>query len=335
MNTLRDTDEGRARPSVWPVYLAAAIIGLVSLFVPLVLILLLLRDDNAADLVFTVFGVIGGPLVMAPVAILASVGLIMLRLWGWVCGLLWATVFAVTLGVGTVFETMDFINDSPQGLLTLDQVQTVSVSTTVGLAILALVVWPLATRYRLFYPPGGQKEKKVASSTTVTRRPSKLDRLIDPWLILLATMLSLLLLAVLSNPLLLIVMTRFEVVNESGVDLWITPIGMWEGTEGTGGYGPLLIFCNRFPPAIPRAWFSHDLPVKSGKSRTVMYENDDVNVRHILVRTEAGDLFIVDTDSEKDKYEIPPLASLPKAPSELLPCAEGEYVTYSGAVEYR
>ena len=31
MNTLSDTDERRARPSVWPVYVAAAIIGLVSL----------------------------------------------------------------------------------------------------------------------------------------------------------------------------------------------------------------------------------------------------------------------------------------------------------------
>ena len=32
MNTLRDTDEGRARPSVWLVYLAVAIVGLVSTY---------------------------------------------------------------------------------------------------------------------------------------------------------------------------------------------------------------------------------------------------------------------------------------------------------------
>ena len=31
MNTLRDTDERRARPSVWPVYVAAGVIGVVSL----------------------------------------------------------------------------------------------------------------------------------------------------------------------------------------------------------------------------------------------------------------------------------------------------------------
>ena len=31
MNTLRDTDEGRARLSVWPVYVAAAVIGAITL----------------------------------------------------------------------------------------------------------------------------------------------------------------------------------------------------------------------------------------------------------------------------------------------------------------
>lgn len=31
MNTLRDTDEGKARPSVWPVYLTAGVIGYVTL----------------------------------------------------------------------------------------------------------------------------------------------------------------------------------------------------------------------------------------------------------------------------------------------------------------
>jgi len=326
MNAPRDTDERKARPSVWPVYVAAGVIGLVSLFLPLVLILLVLQDDSAADLVFTVFGVMGGPVIMAPVAILASVGLVMLRPWGWLCGFLWVTVSALTWGAGTVFGIMDLTHGFPH-----DPVQIMSVSTTAGLVALAAVIWPLATRYRLFYPPGGQKEESVASGRSVTRRRSKLDTLIDLWLIAPAIMLSLLLLAMLCNPLLLIVLTRVEVVNESGVDVWMTPIGMW---RGTGGYGPLPTFCNRFPPAIPRGWVSHDLLLKSGKSRIVTYENDDVYFQHILVRTAAGELFIVDTDSEKDKYEIPSLESLSKMPPDLLPCAEGEYVTYSGAAEY-
>ena len=193
MNTPTDTGEGRARPSVWPVYVAAAIIGGASLVAPVFLGLLLLQVDSAADLVFSVFGVIGGLVAMAPVAILASVGLIMLRPWGWVCGLLWGAGFAGIWGCATMFEVMNFIYGYPQVLLTLDHVQTLSVSTTVGLAILALVIWPLATRYRLFHPPGSEKEKKSASSTAVTRRSSKLAKLIDPWLILLAIMLSLML----------------------------------------------------------------------------------------------------------------------------------------------
>ena len=32
MNTLGDTDEGRAKPSVWPVYVAALVIAACSLF---------------------------------------------------------------------------------------------------------------------------------------------------------------------------------------------------------------------------------------------------------------------------------------------------------------
>ena len=33
MNTFSDTDEGRARPSVWPVYLAAGVVGVFALAV--------------------------------------------------------------------------------------------------------------------------------------------------------------------------------------------------------------------------------------------------------------------------------------------------------------
>ena len=149
-----------------------------------------------------------------------------------------------------------------------------------------------------------------------------------------------LLLLALCNPMLLVFLQKFEVVNQSGADLWVTPIGM---CEGSGKYGPLRMYHNMFPPAIPK-FCDHDIPLKSGQSLTVIYDWDDINFRHILVRTQRGEALIVDTDKmgdlhhcyrpQQDKYEIPPLAQLSKASPELLPCIEGKSVTYSGVVVY-
>ncbi len=158
--------------------------------------------------------------------------------------------------------------------------------------------------------------------------------------ILMAILLPLFALAMLCNPLLLAFLTKFDIVNEAGVDVWVTPIGM---CEGSGRYGPLPMFHNRFPPAIPKL-SRHDIPLESGESLTVIYDWDDINFRHVLVRTGSGDVLILDTDKkgnlhscygpQKDKYVIPSLADLSNAPPELVPCIEGRTVPYSGAVEY-
>jgi len=142
------------------------------------------------------------------------------------------------------------------------------------------------------------------------------------------------------NPMLLVFLESFEMYNDSGVDVWVTPIGM---CEGSGKYGPLPRFRNHYPPGLPSRQ-DHDIPLKAGGSVTITYDCDDINFRHILVRTDSDEVLILDTDKmgdldscygpQQDAYGIPPLDQLQKVPAELVPCAKGESVSYSGMVEY-
>jgi len=147
-------------------------------------------------------------------------------------------------------------------------------------------------------------------------------------------------LLLLCNPMLLTFLTSFEIRNESGMDVRVTPIGRW---EGTGDYGPLPRYWNRTPPAIPSRR-GHDIPIKAGGRLKIIYDWDDINFRHLLVRSGSGEVYITDTDkkgtlhycyaAQHSSYRIPPLKEMQKAPDELLPCTRGEDVRYSGAADY-
>jgi len=147
-------------------------------------------------------------------------------------------------------------------------------------------------------------------------------------------------LLLLCNPMLLGFLTSFEIRNESGMDVWVTPIGRW---EGTGDYGPLPRYWNETPPAIP-SWQDHHIPIKAGGRLKIIYDTDDINFRHLLVRSGSGEVYIADTDkngtldscyaAQHSSYRIPPLREMRKAPDELLPCTRGKDVRYSGAADY-
>jgi len=137
------------------------------------------------------------------------------------------------------------------------------------------------------------------------------------------------------NPMLLAFLTNIEVYNDSGVDIWVTPIGMW---EGSGTYGPLPRYNGDSAPAR-RSRQTHDIPLKAGGAVKITYDWDDINFRHLLVRTASGEVYITDTDKhggrsacyspEHDRYRIPPITEMQQAPAELLPCTRGESVQYS------
>jgi hypothetical protein len=132
----------------------------------------------------------------------------------------------------------------------------------------------------------------------------------------------------------------FEVVNDSGDTISVTPVGMW---EGTGDYGPLPLYRSRLP-AIPQLRGRARRQLAPNASCRFLYDYDDINFRHLLVRTAAGDVFILDTDKrgsldacygpQRSSYRVPPLTELATAPDELRPCLHGRSVAYSAAKQY-
>ena len=159
MNTLSDTDEGRARPSVWPVYVAAAIIGLLSLgnlrFAVLLLssvttplfreaaphvspeVLSALEFHFAVKAyapLFAVYGIFG---------VLTAVGMVRLRPWSWWCGCVWPMLYAV--------HCILMVMASP--------VRSPAWSIAASVVIIVLLIWIMATRRRLFFPPRPESEE--------------------------------------------------------------------------------------------------------------------------------------------------------------------------------
>lgn len=135
--------------------------------------------------------------------------------------------------------------------------------------------------------------------------------------------------AVFCNPMLLAFLVSFDIINNSGQDLEIMPIGIM----ATGEYGPLPRFHSSWPPAIP---VDSKKPIRlsaTGRVR-VTYDYDDINFRSILVRDEQGALYILPTDArgstanfygpQQKEYVVPLLKELKKAPSELWPCFDGK-----------
>ena len=135
MNTRGDTDEGGARPSVWPVYLAAVVIAVFALgggplFGPIFV--------EPHRVLYALFG------------ILTCWGVFRLYQWGWWCALVWLIAYVMCLSnppwlliliKATLVEELDI-------LLRL----WLLVWLLVILAPIPLLVWTLATRRRLFFP---------------------------------------------------------------------------------------------------------------------------------------------------------------------------------------
>ena len=152
MNTLSDTDEGRARPyigPIWPVWIVCV-----------VLLSLLMSVDFLAE----AFGLIddyyvkGPEEVLSPISLtslislvglflgaalgwLAVWGVAKLRAWGWWCAAIW-------IG-GLLVRTLLLIRGSPWSLF----------GTVLLLNMYAILVWPLIAWRRLFFPPKAEGEK--------------------------------------------------------------------------------------------------------------------------------------------------------------------------------
>jgi len=154
MNTLSDTDEGRARPSVWPVYLAAVVVVIVGLMLlPQCLVLTEMEQSEREALLYipflagTAFGLFG---------VVTGVGMILLRPWAWWCGILFAGGGAVSAGMG--LRGMLILTSSEEAEFALARTAAAFAAVFIGLVATLLIVI-LATRRQLFFPPKPKGEE--------------------------------------------------------------------------------------------------------------------------------------------------------------------------------
>lgn len=150
--------------------------------------------------------------------------------------------------------------------------------------------------------------------------------------LLTSCLLALLLIAMVSwmtypNPMLLAFLFRFDVVNESGETVWITPIGAIDRE----GERRVLAQYTEGGEAIP-AGQERNQKVQPGETLRIVYDWDDINFSEILVRDAAGNgrVLVVDAtptvdqfhSPESNRFVIPQLDSLAPAPADVAEAVE-------------
>ena len=148
MNTLSDTDEGKARPSVWPVYVTSGIIGIIgaALLCASFIGVPTTHPEEPWGLVFALvcMGLMGA------FGLVIAVGTSLLRPWAWPVATVWGYLFGLSALGFLVFHARDSLRTSDKFFLELGEVLG---NTPVPLVLSAFIVWSLSTRRRLFFPP--------------------------------------------------------------------------------------------------------------------------------------------------------------------------------------
>jgi hypothetical protein len=119
------------------------------------------------------------------------------------------------------------------------------------------------------------------------------------------------------NPMTLAFITQFDVVNQSGEAVRVTPVGRTE----SGRVAVLPQYASRLPALA--AVRDTDHPIAAGGRRTVRYDWDDIQFTEIRVRGSDGVERVLLTDpgpttrgyyaNRQPQYVIPPLNTLPAA----------------------
>ncbi len=158
MNTLRDTDERKARPSVWPVYVAAAVMGLGGLAC-LSLLVWSTLDLGLWPLMSLDMALLGVGLG----AVIGAVGLARLRRWGW-----WYAVVLTCISTACLASFVsDWVQPAPPNTATTtyhapDPEVVIRELVSFGvpwLTTILVLVWVLTTRRQLFFPSKQEGEE--------------------------------------------------------------------------------------------------------------------------------------------------------------------------------
>ena len=154
MNTLSDTDERPAKPSVWPVYVAIVVVliaGLASIALGWVSHRLLSIAEESGEswpgaflrniwLAQATLGLLG---------VVAAIGMLRLRGWGWWCGSLFAGAWIVGSLVPLLGSTLRVFSRETVPAPHID----VIVFEAACIVVAVLLLGVLATRRQLFFPP--------------------------------------------------------------------------------------------------------------------------------------------------------------------------------------
>ncbi len=120
-------------------------------------------------------------------------------------------------------------------------------------------------------------------------------------------------------------------VNQTGDDIVITPVGRDEGGH-IAPLHPVRGFAGRPGPALT------GLPVRADEPRSLRYDWDDITLGAILVRRPGStETFMVEVDAGLNvpgccnrahhaSYLLPPLTRLEPAPAWVAPCFDGARV---------
>lgn len=169
MNTLRDTDEPRATPSVWPVYVVAVVVLIVGGVPLLAGSQLLLTVEGIGELSAGAgfFAVVLAAVAYGLFGVITAIGMMRLRPWAWSCGRGFFAPWIVFGGLGLLSAIIHglFLIIVPflpaPGPTSLPRTETLGgiAFDAVCLVAALLLVKALTTRRRLFFPAKPEGEE--------------------------------------------------------------------------------------------------------------------------------------------------------------------------------
>jgi hypothetical protein len=104
------------------------------------------------------------------------------------------------------------------------------------------------------------------------------------------------------NPMQLAFITSFKVENQSGLDVWITPIG----TRGIAGRKTRLPIYMTAVPAFP-AFKTGRFYLQNNQIIKIKFDWDDINFSEIAIETESGRFYqlVIDPNPLENQYHAP------------------------------
>jgi len=115
-----------------------------------------------------------------------------------------------------------------------------------------------------------------------------------------------------------------DVTNNLDEDVYITPVGQIQGSEG---FMHLRNQNESFNFTLPE---SYHISLKDSETTRIHYDNDDITFKFLIIETTSGKIYVKSASSPlqatDDVLTIDDLQKLEECPPEYIPCTEGKAV---------